>query len=492
MLSAILCAAVLSSRAPSVWALNGENPQIIPRSGWASFEVITEGDDVPGDGNDYSMPGAYDGTGAFLLNGDTLLRMLVNHEKGDASISEVDIDVGILKEAIINVIGSDETQGVSFVVAARQAYDHWSRDGGSTWIDTSSTAETKFYDLCSGQSYEPNTFGSGRGFVDHLYITGEEVAGGRLFALDLANRDLYQLSGVAGSASGDIGGWGGMPYDSWENAALVDTREANYIALLLAPDGGTELMQIYIGEKGKDFYGNDDKTTFLARNGLAYGSYYYLTGTFPSNAGSTNAGTFERSWEKALSSTKMEDIDTSPSDPTKVVLGDENSGMFVFDFNLVFSPEFHAESSNFTVTKITSDDSNSLNNADNVDWTASSNVYPDGLIFVNEDNCGGEIWKMNPDGSNKVRIGFTKQATESAGIIDVSEFLGYPPASILICNSHGPSSSMSVLISSDVNEGGQALTPTCQGSGAPCSTDADCCSFSCQSCSCKRDTPEMK
>jgi hypothetical protein len=188
------------------------------------------------------------------------------------------------------------------------------------------------------------------------------------------------------------------------------------------------------------------------------------------------------SWGKALSSTKTEDIHTSPSDPTKVVLGDTNSGIFVFDFNLDFSPEFHAESSNFTVTKITSDDSGSLNNADNVDWTASSDVYPDNLIFVNEDNCGGEIWKMNPDGSNKVRIGFSKQAAESTGIIDVSEFLGYPPASILISSSQGASmsvrekkciffgwwwgtcsigspSSMSVLISSK--------SPTCQGRGFP-------------------------
>lgn len=55
-----------------------------------------------------------------------------------------------------------------------------------------------------------------------MYITGEEGGTNRLFALDLAERDLYQLSGVAGGAAGGIGG---MPFDAWENAALLDTGE---------------------------------------------------------------------------------------------------------------------------------------------------------------------------------------------------------------------------------------------------------------------------
>ena len=41
-------------------------------------------------------------------------------------------------------------------------------------------------------------------------MTGEEVGGGRLVAIDLTNRDLYQISGVAGDAGGGIGG---MPFD---------------------------------------------------------------------------------------------------------------------------------------------------------------------------------------------------------------------------------------------------------------------------------------
>ena len=39
----------------------------------------------------------------------------------------------------------------------------------------------------------------------------------------------------------------------------------------------------------------------------------------------------------ALSSTKMEDVDTSPAHPTQAVLGDEDSGLFTFDFAFNFS-----------------------------------------------------------------------------------------------------------------------------------------------------------
>lgn len=75
-----------------------------------------------------------------------------------------------------------------------------------------------------------NTFGTDRGFVDEVYITGAEASNRRLFALDSVNRDLYQLSGTVGSAPG---GTGGMPFDSWENAALLYPGETSHVALLL-------------------------------------------------------------------------------------------------------------------------------------------------------------------------------------------------------------------------------------------------------------------
>ena len=81
--------------------------------------------------------------------------------------------------------------------------------------------------------------------------------------------------------------------------------------------------------------------------------------------------------------------------------------------------------------------------------TLGATSYPDGLIFVNEDNSSGEIWHMLPDGSSKVRIASTTVSGESTGIFDLSEMVGYRPGSILITNNQGTPSSMSVLINPD-------------------------------------------
>jgi hypothetical protein len=230
--------------ATSAVALDGGALRLEPYSGWKAFEVISAGEDPAGDGFSHSMPTNFDGAGAWLVDPATL-RVQVNHEIGDTSISEVNLDLADLQTAISNMISGGTTGGVSFVVSARQAYDRWSDDGGLTFTPTSDTSNTSFNRFCSGQAYAPNTFGIDRGFVDEIYITGEEFAGtDRLFAIDSVNRDFYRLSGTAGSAPGGIGG---IPFDSYENVALMDTGETDHVALLLSPDGGTQTMRLYIG-----------------------------------------------------------------------------------------------------------------------------------------------------------------------------------------------------------------------------------------------------
>jgi len=446
----LLCAVLWLLVVNPAQAIDGGTLRVNTLNGWEAFEVITQGDNPTGDGFNYSMPSIFDGASAWLVDPFTL-RVQVNHEKTDASISEIDLNLANLRAAISNMIDNGNTGGVSFVLSARQAYGRWSDNGGSSFTNTSSTSNTSFSRFCSSQAYIPNTFGPDRGFVDHLYVTGEEVSGGRLFALDSINRDLYQLSGTTGSAPGGIGG---MPFDAWENAALLDTGETEYVALLLSPDGGSEELKLYIGEKGRDTSGNVSNS-ILARNGLAYGSWYYLNGSLPS-LGNTNGGTFDTSSSGALSSTKLEDIDTSPSDPTRVVLGDQDSGVFTLDFDLVFSGGFSSGASSFTVTKISNEGGGggSLSSPDNVDWTNPTTLggtfYSEGLIFVNEDNDSGEIWHMNPDGSNQVQIGSTTVNGESTGIFDLSNLVGYAPGSILITNNQGTPASMTVLINPNV------------------------------------------
>lgn len=440
----------------SAGAAQGGTLRVNTYNGWLAFEIITVGDDPAGDGYDWSMPGTFDGIGAREINGDTL-RLLVNHETSDATISEVDLDSANLKTAVETMIDSGNTGGIGFLNSARQAYDRWSDDGGTNWTTTSGTSNTAFQRFCSGQSYLANLFGPGRGFEDDLYVTGEEVSGGALIALDLVNRDFYQLSGVSGSADGGIGG---MPFDAWENAALIDTGETDHIALLLSPDGGSQIMKLYIGEKGKDADGNPS-TDFLARNGLHYGSFYYLNDSLPDSGTSTD-GFFDTTTAGALASSKLEDVDTSPSGPVRVVLGDQDSGLFVFNFALDFSGgSFSAETSGFSITKIqnhNNDTDGAFGDADNVDWTDATTLggvaFPDGLIFVNEDTDtgNGEVWMMRPDGTGLLKIADTtgiSGSSETTGILDISTLLGYAPGSIVVTNNQGSNSSLSLLINPD-------------------------------------------
>jgi hypothetical protein len=437
-------------------ALNGGTLRVTPRNSWRAFEVISIGDNPAGDGFNYAMLGVFDGVGAWQPDAATL-RLVVNHEETDGAISEVNLNLANFQTAIRNTIGTGTTGGVSFVNSARQAYGRWSSNGGANWTATSDISNTSFSRFCSGQSYPPHTFGAGRGFVDDIYITGEEVFAttGRLFAVDLVNRDFYQLSGVAGSASGGIGG---MPFDSYENAALLDTGETNHVALLLSADGGSETLHMYVGQKGKDPAGNSS-SSFLARNGLAYGSWYYLNDTLPAS-GTSNDGFFDTTIAGAVNIAKLEDVDTNPNDPTKVVLGVQETGLFTLDFNLNFGGgSFSAGSSSFSITKIQNHNNNMdgfFGDADNVDWTVATTLggvnYPNGLIFVNENSStdNGETWMMTPTGGGLTKIADTAPTdtatTETSGILDISKLVGFKPGSVLVTTNQGTSASLTVLI----------------------------------------------
>jgi hypothetical protein len=426
--------------ADTAWAINGGTLRMNPRNGWRAFEVITVGDNPAGDGYNWAMPGTFDGIGAWLPDATTF-RVNINQENSDATVSEVNLNLANFQTAISNVIGSGTTGGVNFVTSAQQAYGRWTANAGTSWINTADVTTTSFYRFCSSQLHQANSYGAGRGFADNIYITGEEGSLNRLFALDAAIRDFYQLSGVVGSA---IGGIGGMPYDPWENAALLDTGDTTHVALLLSPDGGSQIMKLFIGDKGKNATGGAS-TSFLARNGLEYGRYYYLNGSFPaSTASPPTYGTFSTSTIGALSISKLEDVDANPNNGTQVVQGIQETGLFTYDFNLVFSGGlFSAASSSFSLKKIQeqhNDTNGQFGDADNVDWTAATTLngvtYSNGLVFVNEDSGATLI------ADDVGLVG----ATESSGVLDISALLGYKPGSILLTDVQGSSSSLTVLI----------------------------------------------
>jgi hypothetical protein len=110
-----------------------------------------------------------------------------------------------------------------------------------------------------------------------------------------------------------------------------------------------------------------------------------------------------------------------------------------------------------------------VDSPDNVDWTDASalgaNTYLDGLVFVNEDNSSGEIWQMDPDGANPIKVASTTVGAESTGILDISEMVGYLPGSILITNNQGSPASLSVLINPDATSDTPINVPGMQWMG---------------------------
>jgi len=273
-----------------------------------------------------------------------------------------------------------------------------------------------------------------------------------LFAIDSSARKLYQLSGAIGDASPLQGGNPGMFFDSFENIALIRTFEQDHIAFLVSNDGGSKNLKLYVGQKrrGKDGATGED---FLARNGLAYGSWFYLNSALPTEQGHTRAGYFGSQDDGALTSDKFEDVDTNPLIPTQVVLGDEVYGVFVLDFALTFSSSdgifqsgFNEGSSTYTITMIVNEDDVEMKQADNVLWTAAD------LIYICSDGENGAVWQMESDGSGIVRVASSKRTgpdDSPSGAIDISDYLGYEPASILLVDTMGCDSSLAVLINPD-------------------------------------------
>ena len=445
-----------------VHALNGDSSKLSLDTylGWKAFEIITQGDT---DGsNGYTLPGELDGIGAYMStrweDSDTL-RVLVNHETGracdtenPATVTQIDLDLSTLQRAIENMrINGNLGSETNFVRSFGPSWDVIIDENGYEVASLPS----RFRLFCSSQAYGPDTFGPGEGFADQMYIFGEEKKSdpfGRLFAIDSSARKLYQLSGAVGDASSSQGGNPGMFFDSFENIALIRTFEQDHIAFLVSNDGGSKNLKLYVGQKrrGKDGAAGED---FLARNGLAYGSWFYLNGALPTEQGHTRAGYFGSQDDGALTSEKFEDVDTNPLIPTQVVLGDEVYGVFVLDFALTFSSSdgifqsgFSGGSSTYTITMIVNEDDVEMKQADNVLWTAAD------LIYVCSDGENGAVWQLESDGSGIVRVASSKRTgpdDSPSGAFDISDFLGFEPASILLVDTMGCDSSLAVLINPD-------------------------------------------
>ena len=90
-----------------------------------------------------------------------------------------------------------------------------------------------FSRFCSSSFEQAGRF-EGRGFVDDIYLTGEENDEGLFWALDTANGAIWALPGL---------GRGG-----WETAVQVDTGSMNTVGVLLMDDN-TAPVYLWVGTK---------------------------------------------------------------------------------------------------------------------------------------------------------------------------------------------------------------------------------------------------
>ena len=123
-----------------------------------------------------------------------------------------------------------------------------------------------------------------------------------------------------GNATALQGGINGIERDALENAAQIDTGEIEHVALLFSPDYGEQRLRLYIGKKGFTVDGTScgdcrGDGQLLARNGLAFGSWFYLQGSLPRSG--SGSGTFGTNRSTGLYGRKFEDISTNPSSPTQ-------------------------------------------------------------------------------------------------------------------------------------------------------------------------------
>ncbi len=237
---------------------------------WTTDAIFTIGESF----GDYTPPGVLDGLGAMEIDGATV-RVYANHELGFGDGYEYFVGDGQggefgLTGARVSYFDIDKSSRE--VVGAGQAIQAIYDANGHQATDRSFLPpfQTGFSRFCSAGLFEAEQFGRGRGLADDIFFTGEEdggsfnPVGGAEWALDPATGNLWALPDLGRGA--------------WENVTVLDTRDRDRVAILLADDtspfdadgDGTDEaapLFLYVGTK-------DPSGDFPARNGLRGGTLY--------------------------------------------------------------------------------------------------------------------------------------------------------------------------------------------------------------------------
>jgi hypothetical protein len=411
---------------------------------WKTFEVIS-GDDALGslakEGFVWTANhDDWDGLGAYRHDLGTL-RVFINHEaNANSTFTRVDLDLTNLRKWVAaGIPNNGNTNQVSPPGPVVKAVSRG-------WL-TLGSGSNPLNNPCSANVWMADTFGPGRGFADTLYLTGEETTGGGFWVMDVATRTLYSCPGL---------GTG-----KWENASLLDTGRTDTVALILGEDNGasatgTAPLRLYVGLK-------DPAGNFLQRNGLAGGSVYHwdpggsstngtMSGIFAGGNGTEVQGTWVASAAGAALFSKLEDEHvnmqtSSPGYGREVAFASQNQAVFTVDLSGV---DFVA--GNLGVNRDspilvlfqqgTQAATNHFGGMDNLVWSGNGNLY------VTEDDGEGDIWQIDvgslkasyaaldftPDATQVFDILDADNVTETSGIIDISESVGYAPGNVFLAS----------------------------------------------------------
>ena len=255
-------AGFLTSEPPQ---MRGDTPAT--NNGWEVKPLITIGEEIDG----YYPPGVPDGIGAYQTDPQTV-RVFVNHELGASSAYAFTLDNGAMLRGS-RVTYLDLHRYTREIIGAGLAFGTIRNRAGAVVTSGSDLEFGGLNRLCSSSLYEGGTYH----LEDTIYFAGEETSGGSVFALDVANRELWAAPWLGRAA--------------FENVALVDTGDENQVALLIGDDRQSAPLLLYVGEK--------TGSTFLGRNGLAQGRLYaWVTDSGDSSpqdwngTGTSRSGTF--------------------------------------------------------------------------------------------------------------------------------------------------------------------------------------------------------
>jgi hypothetical protein len=239
-----LALAVAACAFSNATAQTPEPEQMEGLGDWTTDAVFTIGETFGG----YTPPGIPDGMGAF--DAGSTVKIVANHELRPTQGYEYMLANGtMLPGARVSSLVFDKESRE--LVSMGPAYHTIVNRAGEVVDDASDLDFGGLNRLCSA-GYVP---AGEAGFVDNVFLTGEETGGGTEFILDVDGEILYAAPWMGRAA--------------WESAAALDVATINstHVAVLIGDDRGDAALLLYVGEKQP---GGD----FLARNGLSNGRLY--------------------------------------------------------------------------------------------------------------------------------------------------------------------------------------------------------------------------